>query len=140
MAIIKRWKLNRTGIHRSKLADATAGPEGAYSLDSFEDEKNFAMNPPTPPEVPLCWTGEVVLLANGAVFGVLTNGAFRLGDSGVLDDEIDRLRRNLWDRHAICLHKLVPPALGLEVPLTVVLSVPVLIPLAVSPVDPIESS
>ena len=34
---MKGWKLNRTGMHRSKLANATAGPEDEYLLESCED-------------------------------------------------------------------------------------------------------
>ena len=40
---MNRWKLNKTGIHRSIPALATIGPDGAYSLVSCDDEKNRAM-------------------------------------------------------------------------------------------------
>jgi len=130
-------------MHRSRPADATAGPDGAYSLDSCEEEKNLAMNP----LIPFCWlvafvVGDAGVDVVAAVVDVVPKAdELCRGESGRLA-EIDRLRRNRCDRQAICLHKLGFVVLPL-VPLFVVVcpeSISIPPPPADDPVVGLESS
>jgi len=68
-------------MHRSRPADATAGPEGAYSLDSCEEEKNLAMNP----LIPFCWLVFVAVVGDAGVDVVVTSSIRRgiFGSGGI---------------------------------------------------------
>jgi len=103
-------------MHKSRDADATAGPEGAYSLESWEEEKYFAMNPDIPFCCWFCWfccCCEVVVVVLEVV---VLEDVVRRGESGRVVEsallDMDRRKRNRWDRQAMCRHKLVFPAVG----------------------------